>query len=113
MNQAKATETLHTAVQRGDISYLTSLTQSSNITATLSLLQEANPKSGDRPVHLAARHGHLDTLELLMKRGVDAEIANLDGKRALHEAAAMGHPQCVDFLLKQGVRVDPLKRADW
>ena len=107
--QAQEVHDFHSDVQKGDISRVKDKIALVNKDVT----QEANPKSGDRAVHLAARHGHRDILELLLEKGVDLEIANLDGKRALHEAVAMGHTLCVDYLLMKGVDVDPLKRADW
>ena len=77
------------------------------------LLDYTRPRSGDRSVHLAARHCHVEVLEFLKAEGADLEAANLDGKRPLHEAVASGNLSCVEFLLSSGVLVDPLKRADW
>lgn len=71
-------------------------------------------KSGDTLLHYAARHGHLDIVEYLMKRvGVDVEVYNNDYKRPLHEAASMSHKECVSYLLREGAKVDSLKKADW
>lgn len=120
----KLTEALHTAVQKGDISEVEKVISSAPNPSInkdehakqlfeKELCEKSNPRSGDRPIHLAARHGHVRIMRWLLNKGVDMESANLDGKRSLHEASAMGNVDCVNFLLEQGVLVDPLKRADW
>ncbi|NXL99904.1 ANR16 protein, partial [Tyrannus savana] len=69
---------------------------------------------GDTLVHHAARLGHRDVLEFLLRElGMDPEAANRDYKRPLHEAASMGHGRCVSFLLDSGASVDCLKKGDW
>uniref|UniRef100_A0A3Q2QPX7 Ankyrin repeat domain-containing protein 16 n=1 Tax=Fundulus heteroclitus TaxID=8078 RepID=A0A3Q2QPX7_FUNHE len=71
-------------------------------------------RSGDTLLHYAARHGHLDIMEFLIKQlGADVEVYNNDYKRPLHEAASMGHEDCVSYLLQEGADVNSLKRADW
>ncbi|MED6258106.1 hypothetical protein ATANTOWER_003014 [Ataeniobius toweri] len=71
-------------------------------------------RSGDTLLHYAARHGHLDVMEFLIKQlGADVEVYNNDYKRPLHEAASMGHEVCVSYLLQEGANVDSLKKADW
>ncbi|XP_040885730.1 ankyrin repeat domain-containing protein 16 [Toxotes jaculatrix] len=71
-------------------------------------------RSGDTLLHYAARHGHLDIVDYLIKRiGMDVEVYNNDYKRPLHEAASMGHHACVCYLLGEGAKVDSLKKADW
>lgn len=71
-------------------------------------------RSADTLLHYAARHGHLDIVEYLIKRvGVDVEVYNNDYKRPLHEAASMSHKECVGCLLREGAKVDSLKKADW
>ncbi|XP_051631411.1 ankyrin repeat domain-containing protein 16 isoform X5 [Manacus candei] len=69
---------------------------------------------GDTLLHHAARMGHRDVLEFLVRElGMDVEVANGDYKRPIHEAASMGHGECVSFLLERGASVDCLKKADW
>ncbi|XP_049617134.1 ankyrin repeat domain-containing protein 16 isoform X2 [Syngnathus scovelli] len=85
---------------------------------TCGLMEVARDKhfgrSGDTLAHYAARHGHLDILEFLIKEvGTDVEVYNNDYKRLLHEAASMGHLACVRYLLQEGAQVDSLKKADW
>ncbi|NWT15842.1 ANR16 protein, partial [Vireo altiloquus] len=69
---------------------------------------------GDSLLHHAARFGHRDVLEFLIREvGMDTEVTNGDYKRPIHEAASMGHRECVAFLLEKGASVDCLKKADW
>ncbi|XP_078137584.1 ankyrin repeat domain-containing protein 16 isoform X3 [Sander vitreus] len=71
-------------------------------------------RSGDTLLHYAARKGHLDIVEYLIKQvGMDVEVYNNDYKRPLHEAASMSHQACVSYLLREGAKVDSLKKADW
>ncbi|XP_077639841.1 ankyrin repeat domain-containing protein 16 [Lonchura striata] len=68
----------------------------------------------DSLLHHAARLGHRDVLEFLVREmGMDTEVANGDYKRPIHEAVSMGHQECVSFLLERGASVDCLKKADW
>ncbi|NXB71435.1 ANR16 protein, partial [Donacobius atricapilla] len=69
---------------------------------------------GDSLQHHAARSGHRDVLEFLVREmGMDTEVTNGDYKRPIHEAASMGHRECVAFLLERGASVDCLKKGDW
>lgn len=77
------------------------------------ILNCVHSRSGDTPIIVASRHGHLDLLKFLIHRGVDIEQRNKDLKRALHEAAAGCHLECVKLLILQNVEIDCLKRADW
>ena len=71
-------------------------------------------RSGDTLLHYAARHGHLDIMQFLIKQmGMDVELCNNDYKRPLHEAASMGHHECVSYLISEGANIDSLKKADW
>ncbi|KAL9960101.1 hypothetical protein ACROYT_G033507 [Oculina patagonica] len=77
------------------------------------ILNCVHSKSGDTPIIVASRHGHLNLIRFLIYRGVDIEQRNKDLKRPLHEAAAGCHLDCVKFLVEQNAEIDCLKRADW
>lgn len=101
--------------QDGQLSALEKLLSSGEDSAATERLRSQHfGRSGDTLLHYAARHGHLDVVNFLVKRvGVDVEVYNNDYKRPLHEAASMGHLACVSYLLSEGAKVDCLKKADW
>ena len=78
-----------------------------------SILNCAHARSGDTPIIVASRHGHVELIKFLLHQGVDIEQRNKDLKRPLHEAAAGCHLDCVKLLISQNAEIDCLKRADW
>uniref|UniRef100_A0A8C5I4Q3 Death domain-containing protein n=1 Tax=Gouania willdenowi TaxID=441366 RepID=A0A8C5I4Q3_GOUWI len=58
--------------------------------------------NGDTPLHLAARNGHLDALQLLLQSFETRDEVNLDGETALYQAAEGGEEECVLALLEAG-----------
>ncbi|XP_028253733.1 ankyrin repeat domain-containing protein 16 [Parambassis ranga] len=100
--------------QEGQFSSLEELTTLCGFEAVQAASRKHFGRSGDTLLHYAARHGHLDIVEFLIKRvGMDVEVYNNDYKRPLHEAASMSHKECVNYLLLEGAQVDSLKKADW
>lgn len=98
-------------IQRNKLEQFISMVDSSP--DSKAILNCVHSKSGDTPIIVASRHGHLDCMEFLIRRGVDIEQRNKDLKRPLHEAAAGSHVQCVKLLLSHKAEMDCLKRADW
>ncbi|CZR41768.1 uncharacterized protein FPRO_11358 [Fusarium proliferatum ET1] len=49
--------------------------------------------------HIAALHGHTDSLRLLLGYSVDANVVDVEGRTPLHLAARHSHPECVSLLL--------------
>ena len=80
---------------------------------TILLLRKTALVTGDidygneRILQLAAAHGSLETIELLLARGGDANaIDHCTGRRPLHNAAASGHISVVKLLMTHGVDVN-------
>ncbi|VDK72993.1 unnamed protein product [Litomosoides sigmodontis] len=57
------------------------------------------------PLHAAARHGHIDCLEILCHSGFDLDYVTEEGS-ALHVAALFGKVEAVKLLLEKGISVD-------
>lgn len=53
------------------------------------------------PLHAAARHGHIDCLQILCQSGFDINYVTDEGS-ALHVAALFGKVQAVKLLLEKG-----------
>ncbi|RDD43839.1 Ankyrin repeat domain-containing protein 16 [Trichoplax sp. H2] len=98
--------------------------QDNNITAIQTILANAQnskkllsykrKKSGDTPMIIASRCGHLQLMQLFYHGyGVPFTEMNNDNKQPLHEAAQFEHTLCVRFMLQYGADVNSLKRADW
>jgi len=62
---------------------------------------DARQQAGWVPIHAAAQNGDGEMLDLLLKHGANAEIANDEGKTAAMVARAKGHTQIAAMLEMQ------------
>ncbi len=74
------------------------------------LLQTAEPKLRHKALALAAQHGHVDVVRLLLDAGEDPSRYNPEGNHAhstpLHQAVLAGHEAVVRLLVERGARLD-------
>lgn len=89
------------ASQKGDLSKLINL---KNDISDWSLIRHSS--SGDSPLHIAAREGHLEIVRFLCENWKEQkctiEVVNLEMKTPLHEAAQFSRTSVVDYLIKKG-----------
>lgn len=74
------------------------------------LLAAADPESRHRALALAAQHGHVDAVCLLLDAGEDPSRYNPEGNHShstpLHQAVVAGHEPVVRLLVERGARLD-------
>jgi ankyrin repeat protein len=74
------------------------------------LLAAAEPESRHRALALAAQHGHVEIVRLLLDAGEDPSRYNPDGNHShstpLHQAVVAGHEVVVRLLVERGARLD-------
>lgn len=74
------------------------------------LLPASTPDSRRRALALAAQHGRVDIVRLLLDAGEDADRYNPEGMHAhstpLHQAALAGRSEIVRLLVERGARLD-------
>lgn len=58
----------------------------------------------DSPLHIAARKGEIEDLEVMLGHGGDANIVGDLGNTPLHQAAMSGRAAAVALLLKHGAK---------
>ena len=80
------------------------------------LLSEASAEERHRALALAAQHGHVDIVRLLLETGEDPNRYNPEGNHGhstpLHQAALAGHLNVVRVLVERGARLD-IKDTVW
>ena len=80
------------------------------LTEARQLLPIADGESRHRALALAAQHGHLDMVRLLLDAGEDPNRYNPDGNHShstpLHQAVLAGHASVVRLLVERGARLD-------
>ena len=77
------------------------------VAAVLSMdnrLTRATDARGRTPLHLAAQHGHRETVETLLHNNADPNARDADGQTALALAEAAGHAAVVTALRAAGAR---------
>ena len=100
------------AAQQGDVPALLAAAAQEEA-AGRALGEVVHARSGDCAMHVAARTGRVAAVEAVLRRGVPADVRNLEGKTALHEAAQACQAATATVLLAAGAEVDAIKRADW
>ncbi|CAL8314365.1 unnamed protein product [Lota lota] len=97
---------LHVACQHGWVDGATSMTRDVSPSKLIPVLETQNWK-GLTCLHVATLNGHLQLVNLLMKKGADLNIQEgTSGKTALHLAVEQHDLHLVALLLQQSANVD-------
>jgi ankyrin repeat protein len=57
------------------------------------------------PLHIAAEKGMKPIVQMLLERGANIEVQDIDGETALYRAARWGHAPVVSLLLNYGAYI--------
>ncbi len=95
--QEKLEPAFRAAVWQGDVGVVRSLLRKSPL-----LLQWTDVATGNGALHLAARAGQAEMLELLIAEGADPNYCSEKGYTAMHVAAWSGFLRCVTLLETKG-----------
>jgi hypothetical protein len=104
-------ETAEALVRRGArVDTLPAAAALGRLDLAANLLGGAGPPDRHRALALAAQHGHVEVVRLLLDAGEDPNRYNPEGSHAhstpLHQAALGGHEGVVRLLAKRGARLD-------
>ncbi|XP_048254634.1 palmitoyltransferase AKR1-like [Haliotis rufescens] len=58
---------------------------------------------GMTPLHLAAREGYREVFDLVLDKGGDASLVDINGDNILHVACLGGHVEMVKYILSQNI----------
>jgi ankyrin repeat protein len=103
--------TAETLVRRGArVDHVAAAAGLGRVSDVLRLLAGADAESRQRALALAAQHGHVEVVRLLLDAGEDPNRYNPEGNHAhstpLHQAALAGHGEVVRLLVERGARLD-------
>jgi ankyrin repeat protein len=91
---------MHEAATNGDV------VEVRRMVAAGADVEEQWGKFGERPLHVAARYGHVDVIVALVELGADKDAKSVDGVTPLHYAANQGHVEAITVLVQMGVDKD-------
>ncbi|XP_069006024.1 CARD- and ANK-domain containing inflammasome adapter protein [Embiotoca jacksoni] len=95
--QSQSENVIYTITTNGEVVLLEELLKETDINTVNS--------SNETLLHVAAEHGHLSIIELLIRKGARLDLKDDAGRTALHRAAGRGHAEIVRALAKAGAHI--------
>ena len=92
-------DSIHAAAQLGDAGKLTNLSR---------LDLEQRNADGMQPLHVAAQHGHVQAVELLLQQKASVDAVDHSRGTPLSLACRFGHAECISALLQAGAQKEGL-----
>ena len=83
----------------------TNKSQGKSILLSHSPLREASSREGFTPIHLAAKHGQVDVLNMLVEHGAEIEAKCNRGGTPLHHAVISSYAHVVSAILSKGAEL--------
>lgn len=80
--------------------------------AIFPFLLDWSNSGGKTALHVASQAGNADLVSLLLERGADAELTDLQGNTPLHYAAAWGHEEAAEVLMREGEAMWSTRNAE-
>jgi uncharacterized protein len=65
-------------------------------------VNQVHSTTGHTALHLSAKAGRADILELILEKGAEVDARDKRGRTPLHFAASQGHVKCTSLLLDHG-----------
>lgn len=90
------------AAMNAHVNCLAFILDSSDDYGAVSATADAKDKIGCTPLWTAAAHGHLETLQYLVRRGASPNACDVTGTTAAWMTAGSGSTQCLNALLEAG-----------
>ena len=80
--------------------------------AIFPFLLDWSNSGGKTALHVASQAGNADLVSLLLERGADAELTDLQGNTPLHYATAWGHEEAAEVLIREGEAMWTTRNAE-
>ena len=93
---------LQTAVSAGHVSIVRLILATAEPSGADEIIVNHEDEQGEAPIHVVARCGSIEIMELLLSHGANLGLIDGRGRTCLHCSAQAGHASCLSFALDSG-----------